>query len=239
MLTSFYTALSGIGANSQAINVIGNNLANMNTTAFKGSRASFAELLGGISYASNGNPIQTGLGTISAGVSPLFTQGSIQTTSRSTDVGISGNGFFVVSNGSGYAYTRAGNFGFNGAGELVNSDGYTVMGYMATGGIINTNTPVTPITIQGSRNLPPRATSALGITANLDSQAETASTFSTAMQIFDSLGVAHTVTFTFTKTGTTSWTWDATIPRNTFPASTKVATSSSAGEEKTSTGVPS
>jgi flagellar hook protein FlgE len=212
MLTSFYTALSGIGANSQAINIIGNNLANINTTAFKGSRASFAELLGGISYASNGNPIQTGLGVISAGVSPLFTQGSIQTTSRSTDVGISGNGFFVVSTGTGYAYTRAGNFSFNGTGELVNSDGFSVMGYMATGGVVNANTTVTPITIQGCRTLPPRATEALGITANLDSQAETDSTFSTAVQIFDSLGVAHTVTFTFTKTGTTSWTWDATIP---------------------------
>jgi len=80
MLTSFYTALSGIGANSQAINVIGNNLANINTTAFKGSRTNFMELLGGISYASNGNPIQLGLGAISSGVTPLFTQGSLQTT---------------------------------------------------------------------------------------------------------------------------------------------------------------
>jgi len=212
MLTSFYTALSGISANSQAINVIGNNLANINTTAFKGSRANFAELLGGISYASNGNPIQTGLGTISAGVTPLFTQGSIQTTGRSTDVAMSGNGFFVVGTGTNYAYTRAGNFNFNGAGQLVNSDGYSVVGYMATGGVINSNSPLAPITIQGSRNLPPQATTTLGITANLDSQAETDSQYSTAVQVFDSLGLAHTITFTFTKTGPTSWTWDATIP---------------------------
>jgi flagellar hook protein FlgE len=212
MLTSFYTALSGIGANSQAINVIGNNLANINTTAYKGSRTNFAELLGGISYASNGNPIQVGLGAISAGVSPLFTQGSIQTTGRSTDVAISGNGFFIVSTGTGYAFTRAGNFSFNGSGELINSDGYSVAGYMATNGVINANTPLTTITIQGSRNLPPRATTAVGITANLDSQAVVDSTFSTAVQVFDSLGLAHTVTFTFTKTGSMDWSWDATIP---------------------------
>jgi flagellar hook protein FlgE len=212
MLTSFYTGMSGVGANSQAINVIGNNLANINTTGYKAARSNFAELLGGISYASDGNPIQIGLGTMSAGVSPLFTQGSIQTTGRSTDVAISGSGFFVLSTGTGYAYSRAGNFNFSGTGELVNSDGYTVVGYMASSGIINANAPLQPITVQGSRNLPPKATSTLGITANLDSQAAVASSFATPVQVFDSLGLAHTVTFTFTKTGPTDWKWAATIP---------------------------
>ncbi len=212
MLTSFYTGMSGVSANSQAINVIGNNLANINTTGFKASRTNFAELLGSLSYAADGNPIQVGLGTISAGVAPLFTQGSIQTTGRSSDVAISGSGFFVVSTGTGNAYTRAGNFGFSGTGELVNSDGFTVLGYMASGGIINANAPVSPITIQGSRNLPPKATSTLGITANLDSHAAVNSNFTTSVQVFDSLGLAHTVTFTFTKTGPTDWSWTASIP---------------------------
>jgi len=214
MLTSFFTGMSGVSANSQAINVIGNNLANINTTGFKSARTNFAELLGSLSYSADGNPIQVGLGTVSAGVSPLFTQGSIQTTGRSTDVAISGSGFFVVSTGTGNAYTRAGNFSFSGTGELVNSDGYTVMGYMASAGVINANATLSPITIQGSRNLPPKATTNLGITANLDSQAAwaPASSFSTAVQIFDSLGLAHTVTFTFTKTGATDWNWQASIP---------------------------
>ncbi len=212
MLTSFYTGMSGVSANSETINVIGNNLANMNTTGFKASRTNFAELLGSLSYSADGNPIQVGLGTNSAGVSPMFSQGSIQTTGRSTDVAISGSGFFVVSTGSGNAYTRAGNFSFSGTGELVNSDGYTVLGYMAAGGIINANAPLSPITIQGSRNLPPKATTTLGITANLDSQAAVNSTFSTAVQTFDSLGLAHTITFTFTKTGPTAWNWSASVP---------------------------
>jgi flagellar hook protein FlgE len=212
MLTSFFTGMSGVSANSQAINVIGNNLANMNTTGFKAARANFSELLGGLSYSADGNPIQVGLGTISAGVTPLFSQGSIQTTGRSTDVGMSGSGFFVVSTGTGNAYTRAGNFSFNGNGELVNSDGYTVMGYMASAGIINAGASLSGITIQGSRNLPPKATVNLGITANLDSQADVNSSFSTAVQIFDSLGVAHTVTYTFTKSSTSDWNWQASIP---------------------------
>ncbi|MBZ5495430.1 MAG: flagellar hook protein FlgE [Acidobacteriia bacterium] len=212
MLTSFYTALSGLGANSQAINVIGNNLANINTTAFKGSRTMFAELLGGISYSSDGNPIQTGLGAISAGVSPLFTQGSIMNTGRSTDAAVSGNGFFIVSTGTGYAYTRAGNFSINGMGELVSGEGFKVAGYMATGGVISPSAPLGPITIQGNRSLPPQATTTLGITANLDSQTAANATFATAVQVYDSLGSAHTVTFTFTKTGPTDWSWDATIP---------------------------
>ena len=98
MLTSFYTALTGLDMNALAINVIGNNLANINTTAFKTSRPSFAELIGGLGNvtAGDGNPVQIGLGATSPGVSPIFTQGSIQYTGRSTDVGINGNGFFLV-----------------------------------------------------------------------------------------------------------------------------------------------
>jgi flagellar hook protein FlgE len=212
MLTSFYTGMSGVSANSQTINAIGNNLANLNTTGFKSVRTNFAELLGGLSYSADGNPIQVGLGTVSAGVSPLFSQGSIQTTGRSTDVAMSGSGFFVVSTGTGTAYTRAGNFSFSGSGELINSDGYTVMGYMASGGVVSASAALNPITIQGARNLPPKATTAVGITANLDSQAEVDSSFSSPVQIYDSLGLAHTVTFTFTKTGTSDWSWSASIP---------------------------
>jgi flagellar hook protein FlgE len=125
---------------------------------------------------------------------------------------MSGNGFFIVSTGSGYAFTRAGNFSFSGTGELVNGDGFSVAGYMASAGVVNANTPLTPITIQGSRNLPPRATTTLGITANLDSQAQAASAFSTTLQVFDSLGLAHSITFTFTKTGATTWDWEAAVP---------------------------
>ena len=214
MLTSFYTALTGLDMNALAINVIGNNLANVNTTAFKSSRPSFAELVGGLGNvtAGNGNPVQVGLGATSPGVSPIFRQGSIQYTGRSTDVGINGNGFLMVSTGTGEAYTRAGNFSFNNVGELVNSDGFRVLGYQAVNGVVNKDVPPSPVQIALGASLPPSQTSALSITANLDSQAATGSTFSTAVQTIDSLGASHTVTFTFTKTAATTWDWAATIP---------------------------
>jgi flagellar hook protein FlgE len=214
MLTSFYTALTGLDMNALAINVVGNNLANVNTTAFKASRASFAELIGGLGNvtAGDGNPVQIGLGATSPGVSPVFSQGSIQYTGRATDVGINGNGFFLVSTGTGTAYTRAGNFSYNSVGELVNSDGFRVLGYQATDGVINANVPPSPVQVALGASLPPRQTSNLSITANLDNQAEITSTFSTAVQAIDSLGASHTVTFTFTKTTATDWTWTATLP---------------------------
>jgi flagellar hook protein FlgE len=214
MLTSFYTALTGLDMNALAINVIGNNLANLNTTAYKGSRASFAELIGGLGNVTAGdnNPVQVGLGVTSPGISPIHSQGSIQFTGRSTDVGISGNGFFLVSTGTGIAFTRAGNFGFSEIGELINSDGLNVMGYTAVDGVVNADVPPSAITIALGTSLPPKATAELSITANLDSQAATDATFATAAQIFDSLGAAHTVTFTFTKTGASDWDWSATIP---------------------------
>ena len=93
-LTSFYTALTGLNNNSLAINIVGDNLANMNTTAFKTSKASFAELLAGLSgTSSNGNPISFGLGSSLNGVTRMTSQGTITYTGRSTDAAINGNGF--------------------------------------------------------------------------------------------------------------------------------------------------
>jgi flagellar hook protein FlgE len=97
-LTSFYTALTGINNNSQAINVIGDNLANMTTTAFKSGKASFSELLAGLSGTSaTGNPVSFGLGSTLNGIDRMTTQGTITYTGVATNAAINGNGFFVVS----------------------------------------------------------------------------------------------------------------------------------------------
>ena len=129
-LTSFYTALSGLNNNALTINVVGNNLANINTTAYKSGKSSFAELLGGFGQVgTNGNPIQVGLGSSVIGVTPLLTQGSVASTGRATDAAINGNGFFVVQvPGGGQGFTRAGSFNLTDKGELVNGEGYQVMG---------------------------------------------------------------------------------------------------------------
>jgi flagellar hook protein FlgE len=212
-LTSFYSALTGLNNNAQTINVIGNNLANINSTAFKGGRTSFAEIIGGASDVSaNGNSSQVGLGSITTGITSIFTQGSIQYTGRGTDMAISGNGFYLVSTGEGgQGYTRAGNFAFTRSGQLISADGYLVLGYTAQNGVINTNSSPAPITILKGSTLPPKATSEVDIVANLDSRTATNGTYSTTVQVFDSLGKAQNITFVFTK-GATGWTWSASGP---------------------------
>jgi flagellar hook protein FlgE len=212
-LTSFYSALTGLNNNSITINVIGSNLANINSTAYKASRTSFAELVGGSTETgANRNPIQFGLGSSVAGVSPIFSQGAIQLTGRTSDVAISGNGFFVVQTGNGVGYTRNGTFSFANDGSLINVEGYKVLGYPAINGVVNSNTTVSPIVIAKGSSQPPSATTSLSLAANLDSRAGVADTFTSAVQVYDSLGDSHTVTFTFTKTGVGAWNWAATVP---------------------------
>jgi flagellar hook protein FlgE len=212
-LTSFNAALTGLNNHALQINIIGNNLANINSTAYKASKASFAELLGGSADTSaSGNPIQVGLGSFVPGVTPFFNQGSILYTGRATDAAISGNGFFVVATAEGQGYTRAGNFGLTRDGELVNSEGYKVLGYPAVDGVVSQSSAIAPIIVLKGGSLPPLATTKISIAANLDSRAATDSTFSAPVQIYDSLGSPHTLTVTFTKTGPTGWSWTATIP---------------------------
>jgi flagellar hook protein FlgE len=212
-LTSFYTALTGLDNSSLAINVIGNNLANMNTTAFKSSTANFSELLAGLSGTSaNGDPTVTGLGSTLNGITPENTQGTITSTGVSTDAAISGNGFFVVSTDGGLGFTRNGQFEFDQNGYLVSSDGFQVMGYPAANGKVNASGNLSAIQINQGQTIPATATTELSLTANLDSQAADNSTFGTAVQVYDSLGTAHTINFTFTRKAAGDWSWMATVP---------------------------
>jgi flagellar hook protein FlgE len=222
-LTSFYSALSGLNNSALAINVIGNNLANMNTTAFKTSKTSFAELLGGFGGTGiDGNPLQVGLGATVAGITQILTQGSVAYTGRATDAAINGNGYFVVETPEGgQGFTRAGNFGLSSTGELVNSLGFKVLGYRAVDGAIDSSGGLSPVVIQSSASMPPKATTKIDFGANLDSQAAPGSTYATSIQVYDSLGAAHTVTLTFTKTNPqpatgSAWSWSATLPSTDF-----------------------
>jgi flagellar hook protein FlgE len=212
-LTSFNAALTGLNSSSTAINVIGNNLANMNTTAFKKSNAAFSELLAGLSSTSEtGNPTSTGLGSEVSGVNISFAQGTINSTAKSTDAAISGNGFFVVSTGDGLGYTRSGSFELDKEGYLVSSDGLKVMGYPAVDGKIDNSADVSDIQIRLGQSIPGTATKNINITANLDAQANEGTTFSTSVQVFDSLGAAHEVKLTFAKrAGAGDWSWSATM----------------------------
>ncbi len=214
-LTSFYSALTGLNNNAQTINVIGNNLANINTAAFKGGRTSFAERVGGSAEVNaNGTSTQVGLGSIGTGVISIFSQGSIAYTGRSTDMAISGNGFFVVQTDDGQGYTRAGNFSFTRTGQLISADGYLVLGYSANNGVVDPTQAPQPITIQKGSTLPPKATTEVGITANLDSRTAADGTYSTTVQVFDSLGKASNIKFVFTKQADGTWNCSASGPNS-------------------------
>jgi flagellar hook protein FlgE len=173
---SFSTSLSGIEAASKDLAVIANNLANLDTTAFKDQEATFQDffyqLLG---TDGAGNPTQIGAGSVIASVVSAFTQGTINSTGVPTDMAIQGNGFFIEQNGSTTVYTRAGNFSQNASGYLVTSDGGYVLGYPAVNGVISPSQTLAPIQIANGQISPPNATSNVELTMNLDASATPAS----------------------------------------------------------------
>ena len=134
LYSAFYSGLSGLASNANALNVVGNNLSNINTVGFKGSSTSFSDIfsstISGVTIAGNGDPMQFGLGTQVNGVSQNFAQSSFQSASSALDMAIQGNGFFTLQTASGQqVYTRDGSFTQDNNGYLVASDGSNVLGY--------------------------------------------------------------------------------------------------------------
>jgi flagellar hook protein FlgE len=209
-LGSFSAALSGLSASSEELTVIGNNLANLNTVGFKGSTMTFSDLVSQTVGSTGANPAQLGLGVGTGSISPNFSQGSIQNTTSATDAAIQGAGFFIVSNAGGNSYTRNGNFTINANGALVTQDGKFVQGYTqtdpVTGAIITTGQP-TNISVPLGVLRPPVPTTNFAATTNLDGNAKIGDTFSTSVQIYDSLGQPHVLTMDYANTGPGAWTW--------------------------------
>jgi flagellar hook protein FlgE len=208
---SFSAGLSGLAANAAALNVIGNNLANINTVGFKASTVQFEDLVSQ-NVAGSG---QVGLGVSTGSITPVFSQGSIQTTREATNVAIQGNGFFIVANPEGNSYTRAGNFSFDETGTLVTPDGHKVQGYTqidpATGRVITSGEP-TDIVVPHGVLRSPVGTTQFGTVSNLDSAAPVGDTFMSSVQVYDSLGATHILTTTYTKTAANTWTYEVTVP---------------------------
>lgn len=211
---SFSAGLSGLSANSVALNVIGNNLANLNTVGFKASTVTFQDLVSQ-TIAGAGSQRQVGLGVTTGSISPVFTQGTIENSREATNVAIQGNGFFVVNGQGGNSYTRAGTFSFDEDGTLVTTDGRKVQGYTqidpATGELITTGQP-TDIVVPPGVLRDPVATSQFGTATNLNSAAVIGDVFSTSVQVYDGLGAPHVMTTTFTKTAANAWDYEVTVP---------------------------
>ena len=134
---SFSTSLSGVEAASQNLAVIANDLANLNTTAFKNQEANFQDFFYQMLGSDGaGNPTQIGAGSVIASVISAFSQGTIDSTGVPTNMAIQGDGFFIEQNGTSTLYTRAGNFTQNASGYLMTSDGGYVLGYPAINGVV-------------------------------------------------------------------------------------------------------
>ena len=252
MMRSLYSGVSGLQNHQIRMDVLGNNIANVNTTGYKKGRVNFQDLIsqtiagaarptdevGGV------NPKQVGLGMLLATIDTIHSQGSLQTTGVMTDMAIQGNGFFIMSAGDKEFFTRAGAFGLDENGYLVNpANGMSVQGWVAEtiGGVtsINTAADIENLIIPVGEKDPARATTEVMIASNLDkrtavipagadpdSQAVREGTWTTTFDIFDSFGNAHKLQIDFTRDPLTANRWRAEVavdPEAEIPTNTGVA----------------
>lgn len=209
----FSIPLSGLNSCSAALTTIANNLANLNTVGYKEARTLFRDLFyQTVGSTGAGDPIQTGAGSAVDSVSSNFTTGSVQTTGVNTDVAIGGNGFFVVEKDGIQSFTRAGNFSKSKQGTLVTSDGEEVLGFPAVNGQISQLQGLSPIVVGAGYISPANATTSVKLTTNLDANASVGDVYTAPVTVYDSLGQSHVLTYKFTKTGTSAWQYDVTVP---------------------------
>ena len=210
MLRSMYSGISGMKNFQTKLDVIGNNIANVNTYGFKKGRVTFKDTMNqtisGASAAQNGkggkNPMQVGLGSTIATIDTIDTQSSLQTTGRSLDLAISGDGYFVVKQGDAQFYTRAGNFYLDEEGTLVNGDGYKVQSY--------NNGVLEDIKVDVNSILPAQKTNQLTIDGNFPSGVAGNTEQLQQIKVVDSTGSEHTVELKVESTSTAG-TWKITI----------------------------
>lgn len=221
----FTIALSGLNAASSDLGVTANNVANVNTTGFKKSRAQFSEVfaVGTQSVSSSA----TGSGVKLSTIAQQFTQGNIDFTDNALDLAIAGEGFFVLSDNGARAYTRAGAFGVDNAGFVINAQGSRLQAYPFAGnGLFNTGTPQDLQLTTGAS--PPSATTRAQFGINLPANADlptnpvfdaadpSSFNHTTSVTVYDSLGAAHTATVYFIKDAAPN-VWNTEVQINGTP----------------------
>ena len=234
MMRSLYSGVSGLKGHQTKMDVIGNNIANVNTTGFKSGRVTFADTLSQTTAnasAATGNlggtnPKQIGLGVGVASIDTLFTDGSVQATGKNTDVALSGNGLFVVKSGNETYYTRDGAFEFDEKGNYVlPGSGHFVQGWTANNGVLNTNGGVGNIQIQAGKSMPAAATTAATYQNNLDAAEETI----LGMKLNDAKGNSITLDSTNTNSYTVGNQYSSTVRKSAVTFSTGISLSSAQG----------
>jgi flagellar hook protein FlgE len=219
LFSSMFNGLSGLRATTVDLSVIGDNIANANTIGFKGSRTAFEDAISESLIGGGGGDV--GFGVNVQAVQRILTQGSLANTGVATDLALQGGGFFVVQTVDGTQYTRDGQFTVDKDGQLVTLSGDPVQGFPADGsGNIGNNLGALNV---GQVSAPPRATTSISVTANLDATATDAdpatpfdptnpvatSTFQNSMTVFDSLGNPIQVDVFYRKNATGAWEWHA------------------------------
>ena len=260
MMRSLYSGVSGMQNHQTRLDVIGNNVSNVNTTGFKRGRVNFQDMIsqqltgaakpteevGGV------NPKEVGLGMTVASIDTIFTQGNLQSTGVSTDIAIQGNGFFVLKNGQETFYTRAGTFGVDSEGTLVNpANGLRVQGWMAqeVNGemVINTAGSTEDLIIPIGQKDSAKATTNVNFACNLNKNTqilqENASdsdilkaTWGTETKVYDSFGNEHMLSVSFTRVPGTNNQWEATVnvdAENAAETMTRVGLGTTDGVENT------
>ena len=219
MMKALFAAIAGLQNHITFMDVVGNNIANVNTQGFKASRVTFQDMLtqtiSGASAPTENrggtNPQQVGLGMKIGGIDVLQTQGSLQATGRNTDFAIQGTGFFIMRDGARTFYTRDGAFDVAVTGEMVNStNGFKTQGWQAdTNGVVDINQPIGSIVIPLGQAIAAQESTQITMVGNLDSASVATDSFSSTLDVYDSLGAPHPVVLTYTRTVNPN-EWDVT-----------------------------
>jgi flagellar hook protein FlgE len=211
---SFATPLSGLTAAQGQLQSVSNNLANLNTNGYKDQTLTFADIFSQTgSTNGSGDPLQTGSGVTVNSTNANFTEGSLNATGTTSNMALSGNGFFVTQSASGLPdYTRAGDFATNKAGQIATPSGELVLGYPAVNGVVNTAAALQPLQVGTGVTSPAVASTTFDISANLNASSAVGNTASSTLPVFDSLGAAHTLSVTYTMTAANTWSYTVTIP---------------------------
>ena len=227
MLRSLFSGISGLQAHQTKLDVVGNNIANVNTVGYKSSTTVFEDTLSQVlrngsapqGTTAGTNPAAVGLGVKVASITTNFGQGSTQNTGRASDFMISGDGFFITKQGNENLYTRAGSFDLDGVGNLVTPDGATLQGWMAdANGDIDTNAGLTALKITPGQVLAPVASTGAAISGNLSAAAVAGTAVTSQVTMYDDLGNAHPVSATLTKVAADT-TATPPIPENSWTLS--------------------
>jgi flagellar hook protein FlgE len=220
---NFSAALSGLRASSNSLSVAGNNIANANTTAFKTSTVSFADIYTnslGVRFNGAGATLQMGNGVTTAAINTDFSQGTLKDSTSPTSAAIQGTGFFVVSDPSGtQSFTRAGEFLIDQNGFVVTPGGQRVQGYGAINGVIPAGAPISDIKVPIGEATPPSTTTQATLRANLSSTDPAGSIFHAPVRVFDSKGAPHILDLVYTKQADGSFLMSATLDGNAAQAS--------------------